>query len=284
MRQLLSTIGVVLLAACMAACINVSTVIKVNPDGSGFIEETVLISRVVMEQFGGMMKGMAEGFGATEQGEFQFPGLFDEEQLEAKAGQYGQGVQYVSGEELVSETSEGYRAVYHFFDINLLQVDQNPSDKVGDNPLSSLGTVPKQFLTFHLQRGTPNTLVVQMPQTSQESAASEIGMAEDQFSFDEASSQVNPQMLAMFQNFFKDMRIAMSLDIQGSITGTNATHLNGSEITIMELDFAELLADPSWMTQLQGAQISSLEEAQLLMQDMPGIKVELNDELVIKFQ
>ena len=59
MRQLLKAIGVVLLAASMTACINVSTVVKVNPDGSGFIEETVLISRVVLEQFSGMMQGMA---------------------------------------------------------------------------------------------------------------------------------------------------------------------------------------------------------------------------------
>ena len=284
MRRFLSIIGVALLAASLTACVDVCTVIKVNPDGSGFIEETVFISRVVLEQLGGMIQGMAEGFGAAQEGTFELPGLFDEAKLRAKATQYGRGVQYVSGEELMSETGDGYRAVYHFSDINLLQIDQNPSDKVGDNPLGSLGSVPNQFLTFQLQQGAPNTLVVRMPRGSQQLEFTDTETTESSVSLNQASPTLEPQMLAMFQNFFQDMRIAMSLDIQGSITGTNATHRDGSEITIMELDFGQLLADPNSLSYLENAQITSLEDAHLLMQNLPGIKVDLNEELVIQFQ
>ena len=284
MHQLLRSVGLVLVLATMAACINVSTVIKVNPDGSGFIEETVLISRVIMEQFGGMIQGMAEGFGVEDQAGFEFPGLFDEEQLEAKAAQYGEGVEYVSGEELVSETGEGYRAIYHFSDIGLLEVNQNPSDELGEGPLSSLGSIPKQFLKFQFQPGVPNTLIVNLPKTSQETASFDAETNEDSFTFDETNTQLNPQMLAMFQSFFKDMRIAMSLDIQGTIINTNATHREGTEIRILELNAGELLEDPNWITHFQDATLTSFEDAQKLLRELPGIKLELNDKLVIQYQ
>ena len=52
----------------------------------------------------------------------------------------------------------------------------------------------------------------------------------------------------------------------------------------MELDFGQLLADPSLFKQLQGAQITSLEEARSFLQDMPGIRVDLNDELLVQFE
>jgi len=280
MSQLLRIVGVAFLAASMTACINVSTVIKVNLDGSGFIEETVLVRTVVMEQFRAMVQGIAEGFGAPEPGTFELPGLFDEASLQTKARQYGEGVEYISGEKLQSETGEGYRAVYHFSDINLLELDQNPSGKMGDSPLSSLGSVPKQFLTFQFQRGIPNTLVVRTPEGSPETQSSDAWSTDGSASLSEAA----PEMLAMFQSFFRDMRIALSLDIQGSITGTNATHRDGSEITVMELDLGELLEDPNVFSALQNAQITSLEDAQSLLQDIPGIKIDLNDELVIQFQ
>jgi hypothetical protein len=283
-RKPLKILSIVALAACLTACIEVSTVVKVNPDGSGFIEEKVLISRLVMEQFGGMIQGMAEGFGATQEGAFEFPGLFDEAQLQAKASQFGQGVQYVSGEELISDTGEGYRAVYYFPDINLLRIDQNPGEKMGDNSLASLGSVPEQVLTFQLEPGNPNNLIARMPRASQESGSDETESPLGSFSLNEAAPDLNPQMLAMFKNLFQDMRMAMYLQIRGSITATNATHLDGSTITIMELDFGELLADPSFFSELQSAQITSLEDAQTFLQDMPGIKMDLNDELIIEFQ
>ncbi|MGW8178807.1 MAG: hypothetical protein ACWGQW_08595 [bacterium] len=214
MRQLLKIVGIACLLASFTACIDVSTVIKVNPDGSGFIEETVLISRLVMEQFGGMVQSMAEGFGSPDQGALELPGFFDEAKLESKANQYGQGVQYVSGEEITSETGEGYRAVYHFSDINLLEIDQNPSDKMGGSPLGSLDSVPKQFMTFRFQSGITNTLVVKMLRDSNRKEISDTGGTQRSLSLDEGTPQLRPEMLAMFQSVFKDMRIAMSLDIQ----------------------------------------------------------------------
>jgi hypothetical protein len=267
----------------MASCINVSTVIKVSPDGSGFIEETVVISHVLLQQLGGMITGMAESMGATEESGFELPGLFDEEKLEARAVQYGVGVQYVSGEKIVTQRGEGYRATYYFSDINSLEVDQNPSEKVGESPMGQFGAVPKQCLTFQLEQGSPNTLVVRMPRGSHSVETSEVETAELPFTVSDTGGQPDPQMMAMFQTFFEDMRIAVSLEIQGNIRETNATHCDGSKVTIMELDFGELLADADGFAGLQTVQVASLEGARSLIQDLPGMKVDLNEELIIRF-
>ena len=89
---------------------------------------------------------------------------------------------------------------------------------MGDSPLGSLDSVPKQFMTFQFQPGITNKLVVKMPRDSNKTETSDTAGTQGSLSFDEGSPQLRPEMLAMFQSFFKDMRIAMSLDIQGSIT------------------------------------------------------------------
>ena len=55
-------LGVMLVS--LAGCFQVSTVVRVNPDGSGSVEERVLLSRKVMAQFEGLFQGLAAEGGA----------------------------------------------------------------------------------------------------------------------------------------------------------------------------------------------------------------------------
>jgi hypothetical protein len=55
------TAAVVLLM--LAGCFQTSTVVRVNPDGSGTVEETMLLSKKMVAQMIEMVKGFAGGNG-----------------------------------------------------------------------------------------------------------------------------------------------------------------------------------------------------------------------------
>jgi hypothetical protein len=105
----------------LTGCFQVETLIRVKPDGSGTIEETFMMNKAIMQMMGGMLTQMGEGAGA-QQPEQQILkeafSLFDDAKLKQEAGDKGEGVTYVSGRRLSTETFEGYQATYAFTDIN----------------------------------------------------------------------------------------------------------------------------------------------------------------------
>ena len=50
MKQAIRFGEIAVILICLVGCIQVTTVIKVRPDGSGTIEETLLISKAAMQQ------------------------------------------------------------------------------------------------------------------------------------------------------------------------------------------------------------------------------------------
>jgi hypothetical protein len=50
------------------------------------------------------------------------------------------------------------------------------------------------------------------------------------------------------------------------------------------MDFGKLLEKPELFLQLSESQLKSLEESKALMQQIPGIKVDLHDEIRIRFE
>jgi hypothetical protein len=82
----------------LSGCLQSRTVINVNADGSGTVEETFLMQRDVVQ----MLSSMGEGE------EFS---LLDREELERGAGDLGDGVSLQSAEEMSTDWGSGYRAV-----------------------------------------------------------------------------------------------------------------------------------------------------------------------------
>ena len=89
-------------------------------------------------------------------------------------------------------------------------------------------------------------------------------------------------VLAQMKSMFKGMKIAMAVEVEGSVVETNATHMDGSRVTIMELDFGKLLEMPEKLVQFSQIQPDSVEDAKAFMKDIPGFKVDMNKKLTIK--
>jgi hypothetical protein len=317
-----SAFGYFILLCCLVftSCFDSTTKININPDGSGTIEETVILSRAAIEQMKAMIGKMAAEFGSSQAViETQDLNLFDESRLRAAAAKLGDGVTYQSGERIVSDQGEGYRAVYTFTDVGRLSINQNPSEKVPGAGTVRMPAQPKELVTFKLTRGSPNRLTVHLPhqghpeshgtenkqsvdvgpggvaQTDENSADISFGSkSEDSvdISFgeepapasDKPSSELDPQAMEMVRGLFENMKMSLILDFKGTISETNATYRQCSRVTLFEMDFGALLQNSEKLAGLSQEQFGSLEDVKGLIAGMPGFKVDMNEELYVEFQ
>jgi hypothetical protein len=284
-------IGLILLS--LVGCLQVDTLIKVKPDGSGTIEETFMMSKEVVQLMKEMAEQIMEGLAEPETGPpskqpkqkqaKQSFDLFDEAKLKQETDARGGGVTYVSGKKISTDTFEGYKAIYAFADINQLKLNQNPSNSVPSGPGGSGSENKQEYVTFRFTKGRPATLIVRLsdekPDENDDAAKSAEAPKPSP-----ADNQQSEMMLAQMKKMFKDMKIAMAIEVQGAVVQTNATHREGSRITMMELDFGKLLQMPEKLVQFSQIQPETLEDAKKFMKDLPGIKAEMNREVTIKFK
>src|SRR4051794_26181200 len=114
--------------ACLATtgCLTSSTLVKVQPDGSGTIEQTISMKAEAAEQLKTMMKaaGDAPANDAHAAGPAE---LFSEKDMRDAAPRLGQGVAFVSSTPITGNGRVGRVAIYKFADIRQLRVDQKPA-------------------------------------------------------------------------------------------------------------------------------------------------------------
>lgn len=293
-ERLLIGAGLFLMLLSLVGCLQVDTLIKVKPDGSGTIEETFMMSKEAVQMMEGMMQQMMEGMaeGMKEAGEepsakqpeqkqaMESFDLFDEAKLKQEAGDMGEGVTYVSGKKISTDTFEGYEAVYAFADINKLKLNQNPSGNVPSDPSESGPEEKEEYVTFRFTKGKPATLTVKLPEEESDEKNEAAKPAEPRAEEQQQAAMVLAQMKTMF----KGMKIAMAIEVEGAVVETNATHVDGSRVTIMELDFGKLLEMPEKLVQFSQLEPDSVQDAKEFMKDLPGFKVDMNKELTIKFK
>lgn len=262
----------------LAGCIDVETVVRVRPDGSGVVEERMLMS----EELAKLAAQMQSLGGDKTQGG---PQLFKREELEARTAGMGSGVSLLSVEPLAVDKRQGYKAVFAFQDVNTLRLNQNPSDKAPSgtgmgNPGSELREEP---LTFAFKPGPTPELLIRSAARQPDEAGQETAPPEAHKSGgpqDEAGAEM---AMAMMKEMFKDLRITVAVEVEGRIIETNASFREGSRVTLMELDFGKLLENADKFKAFAERNPKSLADAKALMKDLPGIKAELSPEVRIRF-
>ncbi len=265
--------GLLLLCAlALMGCLQTVTLVHVNKDGSGTIEQSVVISN--------SFKELMLGFGGTEE-DFA---LLDEEELKTKAASFGEGVRFVSAEALETTGGAGYKAVYAFDDITSIRVNQNPGENLPtpDSGQQAGEEEPEgEFLSFDFRPGRPGKtayLTIRRPELEMEDSGGQEGDASGE---DSGSAEEIPDMI---KELYRDMRIEIALEVEGDIVDTNATYAEGSRITYLALDFGKLLESEETFTALMESNPDSLEELKELIRDYPGIQMELQEEVRIGFK
>ena len=80
------------------------------------------------------------------------------------------------------------------------------------------------------------------------------------------------------------MSITISLVFNGDIVETNATFVDGSKVTMLDIDFSELLKNKNSLELLKKHPPKNLDEMKEIVKNVPGIKLELQKPVIVKFK
>ncbi|HSI15369.1 MAG TPA: hypothetical protein VK961_25200 [Chthoniobacter sp.] len=255
----------------LTGCLQMEQVVKLKPDGSGTVEETVVLSKAGLAATEQMVGTIGGATGKKKEGASAMPDLFDEAKIKAAASKMGEGVTFVSAERIDGEQGKGFKAIYAFTDINKLKLDQNPGEALSDSGGPKPPGNKKEPILFQFDKGSPAQLSLKMP-------APEFKPKEPQ------PEGMEDMAMQMMKQMFKDMRISLAVEVQGMISETNAEYRDGSRVTLMDMDFNKVMADPEKFKALAKANPQSLQEAKALIKGLDGVKIESAPEVKIKFQ
>jgi hypothetical protein len=264
-------IGIVF-SVFLSGCLQVNTTVNLNKDGSGTIEEVFVMKTEVIN----MMKEFAMAFDSTKSEGFE---IFNENELREKAAKFGEGVTYVSGELVKKDNYEGYKVIYSFKDINKLKLNPSPEDKV---PMGNdLGEVEEEsvddLLKFNFKKGNPSILVINFPKPEMEDKPE----TEETSEFEDSTfnEQAEQKMIEMFDG----MKMALYFNFKDGIDETDASFVDSSKVTFMEIDFSEIIKNKEVFKNFQNSKPETMEEFKEVVGDLEGIKIEFKEQVTIKF-
>ena len=84
----------------------------------------------------------------------------------------------------------------------------------------------------------------------------------------------------MMKKLFDGLKVAIDVDVLGTIVKTNSPYVQGSRVTLLEMDFSQLLANEQLLSQI--GEPGSIEEAKQMLKDVKGFKVNLDREVTIE--
>ena len=79
------------------------------------------------------------------------------------------------------------------------------------------------------------------------------------------------------------MKIKVKVEVDGNIMNTNASYVEGSEVTLFQMDFSEMMKNKEDFKEFTNKQPGSLEEMKEFLQNFPSIKLEIEKPVKIKF-
>jgi hypothetical protein len=267
-----------LLAAAFlgVGCISFTTVVKVKPDGSGTVTQTTVMGKEIVE----MMKSLASMGDADKKG--QAPELFSEKDARGKAAKMGPGVTFLSNKPVKTATGEGSEAVYAFKDISTLRLDEKPPSPGGPSQASASAEA-QSFRFSRLPNGNA-VLTVVSPQSKPKAA--DAGK-KDKADKREPNKMPTDQELAQARKMLKGLRVAMAVEVAGTLVKTNSAYVEGNRVTLLEMDFEQLLGNEAKLrelTSLKEEDKGSMEAAKRILKGLPGFKFSLDPEVRIEFK
>lgn len=284
-------IGLVVAVVLLTGCIDTTTNIAVRKDGSGIVTETIFIDQSVMAIFSGLGAQLTEGM------ETETISGIDEADIAkyiAKAEKMGEGVKYVSAKEVTGKQGlKGVEVVYSFDDIEKLNIKPEPENPMGDQmagmmdaePVEEVEEEEEEKITFEFKKGGTSTLFIHMPKEEKEDVPEDDPVMED-----EAPVEPDPMGVTMMKNFLKGFRIRVMISmLDGKIQKTNASFkekLDGKDtITLLDVALGKILADEKYAKEFEKmSKIKDMGAAMEAMQKIPGLKIETNERVEIRYR
>lgn len=268
--------AIVAAAALTSGCINSLTNIKVRPDGSGTIDQTLSMTAEAAKQIAALGAGFGDPAAKKKEGD-DLPDFFSEQSMKDAAGKLGEGVVFVSSKPIKTADRVGRVATYQFADITKLRIDQKP--QTGDDmPGAKTGAEDVLFKFGKLPAGTSQlTVVFPEPDFSKKKGKDAAGEDDE----DEKKAPDAAQM-EMMKKIFDGLKVSIDVTVLGNIVKTNSPYVQGSTVTLLEMDFSQVMANDQMLSKLSNPK--SLEEAKALLKNVKGFKINLDREVAIEFK
>lgn len=260
----LKSLAAVAAALSLSACLNSTTLVKLKPDGSGTVEQTTLMNVAALK---GMMGNAGQQMDAGP--------MMNKADLERTAQRMGKGVKLVSTEPIKNANGfEGTKAIFSFEDINQIEISQDPNlSGSTDGKMAPPGKSdsPVKF-NFTRNPGGTSTLTI----TLNDRPAGSAPKPQEPATPGDMPDLTNPMMMNMIKTMFDGFKINIGLEVVGSIVKTNAEYVSGPQITLLEMDVAQLFEDEAKLKALQGkiGPGASFSEVKPFLKDIKGIKVD----------
>ena len=266
-----------LAAAAVSGCIQSSTIIKMKPDGSGNIEQTMTMSAEAVAQFSALAamgddKDKKAGKGGIDD-------LFSEKEARDAAAKMGQGVTFVSSQKIDTPDRKGLKAIYAFTDIRKLSLDEMKSPNMGDAAGAAGAPAAKDPpMTFDFKQLPGGNGLLTINQSSVDKAL-KTGDAKPAAK-DAVDTKMAEQGLEMAKAFMKGMKIDVLIQVP-RVVKTNSPYVEGTTVTLLSMDFDKVLADPKALERMNG--LTTLADTKAALKDFKGIKINLEPQVTIEF-
>jgi hypothetical protein len=248
-------------ALACTGCFQMTTVMKLQGDGSGTIEHRMLFTAKALQQL--------KQFSMLGGGGGQAVDPTSEQQAREMASALGPGVTYVTSTPVSTPTGQGRDAVYAFSDVGQLRVAAQPATPGGATIRAQGLSSDAESVTFSLSHETNGNAVLHIlvPQPALVEAMS--------------SSSVTPQQIAMAKTMLAGARIALTVEPAGTLVQTTSPFVEGQRVTLLDIDLDQVLKDETLIAKLQAAKTP--DEIKAAVREVPGLKVSLEREITIEF-
>lgn len=265
-----------ILLAFVSGCIDATSLIALNPDGSGTLTETMYLGQAA-QNMAMMMGGKGGG-----QAKNPLDKPLDLAKYRQRAKMLGKGVTFLDAKK-VARKSNGSRGVsvrYKFKNIADLQLSTKPGGSAGGmgasqmRPQPGKKAEPKMHFGFTRQGGV-STLTLEMP----DNPATEIKMPPQ-------------QQLNMMKFMLAGARVRLLLKVKGNIIGGNAVHVlknrktgKKNRVILADMKIGDLFANPKSLAALQA--LSGVHEQKAVLKKLdalPEMSIQTEPKIKISFK
>jgi hypothetical protein len=263
-RALIGNALILLGALTSTACFQMTTVLKVNGDGSGTINHRMVYTKAALaqlKQFAAL--GGGRGGGADP---------LSEQQARDMTASIGPGVTYVSSELITTPLGQGRDAIYAFADVSTLRISTQPA---------APGGISIKTQGFNTQPSASESITFTLTHEAGGNAILHIHVPEPNY-LDFFGSPNAAGQIGMVKTMLAGARVQLAAEPAGVLVRTSSPFVEGQRVTLLDIDLDTVLADETLLPRIQ-AVAASPADAKAVLMSAKGLKINLDPEITIEF-
>ena len=259
-----------LLTLTFMGCINIHETIHVKKNGSGTITVRMLISTYMKQTAENMGNMMQDNTDDNDQENAEKSEMFSLNEMKRRGEEFGEGITFISSKPIKTQEMEGFEIVYSFKDIRKLNgniFSNNFDDEESDGDVENDAEPVKKTKMFSFKKGHTSQLKIEWD-TEDEKTENSSEKTNQHSSHKNQANMNNPMMQGMgnfMSQMFKGFKIKYDIVFDGKIVKTNANFKEGNKITLLSLDFENLMKHPNDFSKLNNLKGSDKEQMIKLM-------------------